>query len=415
MQRCVFVQRSVSSRSIIVARVTAQYATKMHLAKDNDVQAFAANGPNQPFGIPVLPWRMRRNRFVPNHCTEAPPYDRAESPISVTDQIGWRAVPRERFDDLTRNPVRRWAFRHGASSEVFERNSPRSIDLIRLSRSRIEHSSPDSDPHAKQTGFATATGSWQVRSRTSLRAAGCQSAGQGSSPCAPTNEIKRLGMTLQAQNASKRPNIVFFLADDLGYADVSCYGRPDLSTPNIDRIAANGIRFLQAYANSAVCSATRTALITGRYQYRLRLGLEEPLAGNPGVGLPPDHPTLPSLLKKVGYQTALVGKWHMGVLPHFGPLQSGYDHFYGFRGGAIDYYAHTGTNQKDDFWDGDVAVHEHGYATELLGARAVDTVNAFAKSGEPFLLSLHFNAPHWPWEAPGDEAGIGTCSPLELA
>jgi arylsulfatase A-like enzyme len=122
-----------------------------------------------------------------------------------------------------------------------------------------------------------------------------------------------------------KPNIVFILADDMGYADVSCYGRPDLSTPNIDRIAANGVRFLQAYANSAVCSATRTALITGRYQYRLRLGLEEPLGPNPNVGLPPEHPTLPSLLKKAGYGTTLIGKWHMGLLPKFGPLKSGYD------------------------------------------------------------------------------------------
>src|ERR1700694_4613244 len=86
---------------------------------------------------------------------------------------------------------------------------------------------------------------------------------------------------LFGQTVSRPPNIVFIMADDLGYADVSCYGRPDLSTPNIDRLAARGVRFLQAYANSAVCTATRTALITGRYQYRLRLGLEEPLAATP--------------------------------------------------------------------------------------------------------------------------------------
>ena len=152
------------------------------------------------------------------------------------------------------------------------------------------------------------------------------------------------------------------MADDLGYADVSCYGRPDLSTPNIDRIAAKGVRFLQAYANSAVCSATRTALITGRYQYRLPLGLEEPLTVR-DVGLPPEHPTLPSLLKKAGYGTTLVGKWHLGALPRFGPLQSGYDHFYGFRGGAVDYYTHAGNDQKDDLWDDDVQVHQMGYLT----------------------------------------------------
>jgi arylsulfatase A-like enzyme len=205
------------------------------------------------------------------------------------------------------------------------------------------------------------------------------------------------------QTVSSRPNIVFIMADDLGYADVSCYGRPDFSTPNIDRMAAKGVRFLQAYANSAVCSATRTALMTGRYQYRLPLGLEEPLAGR-DVGLPPEHPTLPSLLKKAGYGTTLVGKWHLGLLPRFGPLQSGYDHFYGFRGGAVDYYTHAPTNQKEDLWDDDVQVHQAGYLTDLLGSRGVEVINGYAKSARPFLMSLHFNAPHWPWEAPGDQA-----------
>jgi arylsulfatase A-like enzyme len=203
--------------------------------------------------------------------------------------------------------------------------------------------------------------------------------------------------------SSKPPNIVFLLADDLGFADVSCYGRPDLSTPNIDHIAATGVRFLQAYANSAVCTATRTALITGRYQYRLRVGLEEPLAGNPDVGLPPEQPTLPSILKKAGYNSTLIGKWHLGVLPNFGPLQSGYDHFYGFRGGALDYFSHA-AGGHDDLWDDDVSIHQTGYLTDLLGSKAVEVIGAYARSKQSFLLSLHFNAPHWPWEAPGDEA-----------
>ena len=156
--------------------------------------------------------------------------------------------------------------------------------------------------------------------------------------------------------------------------------------------------FLQAYANSAVCSATRTALITGRYQDRLSVGLDEPLAGR-DVGLPPGTPTLPSLLKKAGYDTTLVGKWHLGLLPKYGPLQSGYDHFYGIRQGAADYYTHS-----NDLWDDDVRVDQVGYLTDLLGSHAVNSVNSYARSGRPFLLSLHFTAPHWPWEVPGDDS-----------
>jgi len=206
-----------------------------------------------------------------------------------------------------------------------------------------------------------------------------------------------------------KPNIFFILADDLGYADLSCYGRRDFTTPNIDRIAADGMRFTQAYANSAVCTASRVALITGRYQYRLAVGLEEPLSSRMPrkLGLPPDHPTLPSLLKKADYRSALIGKWHLGILPDFGPLQSGYDHFYGFRAGVLDYFTHKygpPATDTEDLWEDDVKIRQTGYLTDLLGDRAVDIVNAYAKSGQPFLVSLHFNAPHWPWEAPGDEA-----------
>jgi arylsulfatase A-like enzyme len=208
----------------------------------------------------------------------------------------------------------------------------------------------------------------------------------------------------RAQTDAK-PNIVFIMADDMGYGDVSCYGRPDFETPNIDRIALGGTRFLQGYANSAVCSATRTGLITGRYQYRLRIGLEEPLpAGSDDIGLPPEHPTLPSLLKKAGYGTTLIGKWHLGTLPKFGPLKSGYDHFYGFHGGSIDYFSHTGSDHKDDFWNDDTAIHQAGYSTRLFGQRAVDVIAGYARAGQPFVLSLHFNAPHWPWEGANDEA-----------
>ncbi|MGY2049245.1 sulfatase family protein [Methylobacterium sp. JK268] len=210
-----------------------------------------------------------------------------------------------------------------------------------------------------------------------------------------------LGAATRAR-AAAAPNIVFIVADDLGYADLGCTGRPDIRTPQIDRIAARGLLFTQAYANSAVCSATRTALITGRYQDRLAVGLEEPVTTRFTGGIPADHPTLPGLLRRAGYRTALIGKWHLGSVHEFGPLQRGYDAFWGFRGGTIDYFSHRGTDDKPDLWDGDGAVEEDGYATHLLGRHAVEEIAKGAGSGRPFFLSLHFNAPHWPWEGPDD-------------
>lgn len=201
---------------------------------------------------------------------------------------------------------------------------------------------------------------------------------------------------------SGKPNILFIMADDMGYADLSCYGRRDYETPAIDSLARDGIRFLDGYANSAVCSATRTALMTGRYQYRLPVGLEEPLAGR-DAGLPPSHPTLPSLLRDQGYSTTLIGKWHLGSLPKYGPLKSGYDHFWGFRGGGVDYFTHKYLGRKD-LWDGDSPVEASGYLTDLLTDRALRSIEDYTAAKQPFFISLHFNAPHWPWEGPDDEA-----------
>jgi arylsulfatase A-like enzyme len=210
-----------------------------------------------------------------------------------------------------------------------------------------------------------------------------------------------------AAGGPKRPNILFMLADDMGYADLSCYGRRDYATPNVDALARQGVRFEQAYCNSPVCTASRVALITGRYQCRLPVGLEEPLAGGRQVGLPPGHPTLPSLLKKVGYRTTLIGKWHLGGLPNYGPLKSGYDHFWGFRGGALDYFTHKSgapDTDTDDLWDDDVKVHQDGYLTNLIADQAIKSMNGYIKERKPFFISVHFNAPHWPWEGPEDEA-----------
>ena len=143
-----------------------------------------------------------------------------------------------------------------------------------------------------------------------------------------------------------RPNILLIVVDDCGYADLGCTGQTDYRTPALDRLAAEGVRFTQAYANSALCTNTRVALITGRYQYRLPIGLVEPLRWSdrdaPDMGVPPGFPTLPSLLRDVGYRTALIGKWHLGYLPRYSPLKSGYNEFFGIMGGFTGYYTHIG-------------------------------------------------------------------------
>jgi arylsulfatase A-like enzyme len=201
-------------------------------------------------------------------------------------------------------------------------------------------------------------------------------------------------------------NFVFILADDLGYADLGCYGGRADCSPNLDRMAAAGLRFTDGYSNSPVCSPTRFALATGRWQYRLRGGADEPIAsrsrGSPVLGLPPEHPTMASLLRDAGYATALVGKWHLGFPPNFGPLRSGYTEFFGPLSGGVDYFSHCDSAGKHDLYEADEEVVRPGYLTDLLSDKAVQFVNR--QKGRPFLLSLHYTAPHWPWETRSDEA-----------
>lgn len=204
-----------------------------------------------------------------------------------------------------------------------------------------------------------------------------------------------------AHTPGRKPNFLFIMADDLGYADLSCYGRRDYETPVLDRLAMQGTRFTHGYANSAVCSATRVGLITGRYQYRLPVGLVEPLSNNAGVGLPADHPTMPSLLRGLGYHTSLIGKWHLGELPNHGPLKSGYDEFWGIRQGGVDYFTHK-IYGEEDLWDGDTLIEENGYLTELLADKALLTLEERSREDRPWLMSFHLTAPHWPWEGPDD-------------
>jgi arylsulfatase A-like enzyme len=207
-----------------------------------------------------------------------------------------------------------------------------------------------------------------------------------------------------------RPNILFIVADDLGYADLGCYGgranEHGPVSPVLDALAAAGVRFTDAYANSPVCSPTRFAMITGRYQYRFRGGAEEPMArssmGSEVLGLAPGVPTLPSLLHAGGYRTALIGKWHLGHPPHFSPLRSGYEEFFGNIGGGLDYFTHVTSGGHHDLWHGEAEHFSDEYMTDLLSERAVEYVTR--RDERPFLLSLHYTAPHWPWETREDRA-----------
>ena len=207
---------------------------------------------------------------------------------------------------------------------------------------------------------------------------------------------------------ASRPNILFIVVDDCGYADLGCTGQTDYRTPALDRLAAEGIRFTQAYANSALCTNTRVALITGRYQYRLPIGLVEPLRWSdreaPEMGVPPGFPTLPSLLRGTGYRSALIGKWHLGYLPRYSPLKSGYDEFFGVMGGFTGYYTHVGDGGEHDLYEGEIPIERPGYVTDILSERAVGWITAASARPEPYFLSLHYTAPHWPWSAPSVEA-----------
>lgn len=194
-----------------------------------------------------------------------------------------------------------------------------------------------------------------------------------------------------------RPNVIFILADDLGWGDLSCYGRPDYRTPNLDLLASQGTKFTDAYSASAVCTPTRVGLITGRYPARLKIGLIEPLqTNNRSVGLDPGHPTIASLLKTSGYDTALIGKWHLGFRPEWGPNAHGFDEFFGILAGAGDYHLHKTGSGEPDLYENLKPVERHGYLTDLLTERAVNYIRRRRTS--PFYLSLHYTAPHWPWQ-----------------
>jgi arylsulfatase A len=192
------------------------------------------------------------------------------------------------------------------------------------------------------------------------------------------------------------PNVVLIITDDLGYGDLGSYGAPDIKTPNIDRLAKEGVRLTDFYANGATCTPTRAALISGRYQQRF--ALERPLGTGVDTGLPAEGRSLPQLLKNNGYATGLIGKWHLGERAQFGPNLHGFDYFLGFKSGFIDYYQHTGGNGMADLFENETPVRIDGYMTDLITERSVRFLTEHA--GGRFFLEVAYNAPHWPYQVP---------------
>ena len=227
----------------------------------------------------------------------------------------------------------------------------------------------------------------------------------------PTPPIKAfvLGFCIYVMPAmllaqASRPNIIYIMTDDLGYADLSGYGRKDYKTPNLDRLASQGMKFTNAYAAAPVCTPTRTAFLTGRYPARTPVGVREPLewsARDSLVGLLPETPSIATSLQHAGYATYLVGKWHLGFGDASTPRKNGFDYFYGFKGGGVDYISHQSPRRgPHDFFENETPVYRQGYMTDLLVEKAVELISR--PHNKPFFLSLMFNAPHWPWQAPGD-------------
>jgi arylsulfatase A-like enzyme len=199
------------------------------------------------------------------------------------------------------------------------------------------------------------------------------------------------------------PNVVLIITDDVGYGDFGSYGAPDVKTPNIDGLARDGVRLTDFYSNGATCTPTRAALISGRYQQRF--GLEGPLGAQGKMdwdrGLPATGTSLPQLLRNNGYATALIGKWHLGWKSEFSPAAHGFEHFFGFKSGFVDYYQHTAGGDAPltaDLFENDRPVEVAGYLTDLITERSIRFIEENSK--RPFFVDISYNAAHWPYQVP---------------
>ena len=196
--------------------------------------------------------------------------------------------------------------------------------------------------------------------------------------------------------AADGANVVLIVSDDQGYADISCYPHPEeVSTPNLDRIAAEGVRMTNGYASCPVCAPTRAGLLTGRYQQRFGFYT----ASDSRAGLPLSETTLPELLRNAGYTTGVFGKWHLGYQPEYRPLERGFDAFYGFLGhGGHDYFDLSVTDEVRSIYRARAPVSDTGYLTRNITREAVEFIAA--NRDRRFFAYVPYNAVHNPLQAP---------------
>ena len=197
-----------------------------------------------------------------------------------------------------------------------------------------------------------------------------------------------------AAQENKPPNIILIVADDLGWGDLSCYGNEAIKTPNLDQLAATGVRCTDFHSNGAVCSPTRAALMTGRYQQRCGVNGVITAARHRHQGMALEEWTLGEAMKDLGYETAMLGKWHLGYSPEFNPIHQGFDRYNGFVSGNIDYQRHIDQEGHFDWWVQDELRDEPGYLTDLLTDQAVEFIER--SNEKPFLLVINHGAPHYP-------------------
>ncbi|MCA8998991.1 MAG: sulfatase-like hydrolase/transferase [Planctomycetaceae bacterium] len=218
------------------------------------------------------------------------------------------------------------------------------------------------------------------------------------------DSIVGISVTSAIAGVPVRPNFVVIMADDLGYGDISCFGDPGYQTPHLDRLAREGLKLTDFHSNGAVCSPTRAALLTGRYQQRADIDgviFADPKQ-NRDHGLHPDEVTFAEALGAVGYSTGIFGKWHLGYETQFNPVRQGFDEFRGYVSGNVCYQAHFDRMGIADWWHDDLLTPEEGYSTHLITEHAIEFIKQHRE--QPFCCYVAHEAVHSPFQGPEDPA-----------